>query len=74
VGTGGWSFAKDLSSCHAAQKAESARLYRHRVDVGLIQCSNGHNPHGTQTGHQQFVPESQQRVVDKLYGLSKMVH
>ena len=38
--------------CHAAQKAEFARPYRHRVDVGLIQCSDCHNPHGTQTGHQ----------------------
>jgi DmsE family decaheme c-type cytochrome len=33
--------------CHAQQKAEFARPYRHRVDVGLIQCSDCHNPHGT---------------------------
>lgn len=33
--------------CHATQKAEFDRPYRHRVDVGLIQCSDCHNPHGT---------------------------
>jgi DmsE family decaheme c-type cytochrome len=38
--------------CHATQKAEFARPYRHRVDVGLIQCSDCHNPHGTFVGHQ----------------------
>ena len=38
--------------CHAAQKAEFARPYRHRVDVGLIQCSDCHNPHGTPVGRQ----------------------
>jgi DmsE family decaheme c-type cytochrome len=44
---------KDLCfSCHAAQKAEFARPFRHRVEVGLIQCSDCHNPHGTETGRQ----------------------
>jgi len=38
--------------CHAAQKAQFARPYRHRVDVGLIQCSDCHNPHGTERGGQ----------------------
>ena len=33
--------------CHAQQKAEFARPFKHRVDVGLIQCSDCHNPHGT---------------------------
>ena len=33
--------------CHAQQKAEFARPYRHRVDVGLIQCTDCHNPHGS---------------------------
>ncbi len=33
--------------CHATQKAEFERPYRHRVNVGLIQCSDCHNPHGT---------------------------
>ena len=34
-------------SCHAQQKAEFARPFKHRVDVGLGQCSDCHNPHGT---------------------------
>lgn len=34
-------------SCHAQQKAEFARPYKHRVDVGLIKCSDCHNPHGS---------------------------
>lgn len=38
--------------CHAAQKAEFERPYRHRVDVGLIQCSDCHNPHGGFVGRQ----------------------
>ena len=38
--------------CHAAQKAQFARPYRHRVEVGLIQCSDCHNPHGTERGGQ----------------------
>ena len=38
--------------CHTTQKAEFSRPYRHRVDVGLIQCSDCHNPHGTFVGHQ----------------------
>ncbi len=33
--------------CHATQKAEFARPFRHRVEVGLIQCSDCHNPHGS---------------------------
>jgi len=32
--------------CHATQKAEFARPFKHRVDVGLIQCTDCHNPHG----------------------------
>lgn len=36
-------------SCHATAKAEFARPYHHRVDEGLIQCSDCHNVHGTTT-------------------------
>ena len=38
--------------CHTQQKAEFARPFRHRVDVGLLQCTDCHNPHGTQTQKQ----------------------
>jgi DmsE family decaheme c-type cytochrome len=38
--------------CHTTQKAEFAKPYRHRVDQGLILCSDCHNPHGTGTVRQ----------------------
>ncbi len=34
-------------SCHAQQKAEFERPYRHRVNARLLECSDCHNPHGT---------------------------
>jgi DmsE family decaheme c-type cytochrome len=33
--------------CHATQRAEFARPYRHRVNEGLVQCSDCHDVHGT---------------------------
>ncbi len=53
--------------CHAQQKAEFARPYRHRVDVGLIQCSDCHNPHGTVTGHQLQTAAGQFAVCTKCH-------
>lgn len=35
--------------CHAATRADFARPYRHRVNEGLMQCSDCHNVHGTAT-------------------------
>ena len=35
--------------CHATAKADFAKPYHHRVDEGLIQCSDCHNVHGTAT-------------------------
>jgi DmsE family decaheme c-type cytochrome len=35
--------------CHASAKADFAKPYHHRVDEGLIQCSDCHNVHGTTT-------------------------
>ena len=35
--------------CHTAAKADFAKPYHHRVDEGLIQCSDCHNAHGTTT-------------------------
>ena len=54
-------------ACHAAQKAEFARPYRHRVDSGLIQCSDCHNPHGTQSGHQVRSAAGQFAVCTKCH-------
>ena len=53
--------------CHAAQKAEFARPFRHRVDSGLVQCSDCHNPHGTQTGHQVRAAAGQFAVCTKCH-------
>ena len=53
--------------CHASQKAEFARPYRHRVDSGLMQCSDCHNPHGTQTGHQVRAAAGQFAVCTKCH-------
>jgi len=35
--------------CHTSAKADFARPYHHRVDEGLITCSDCHNVHGTTT-------------------------
>ena len=33
--------------CHTSAKADFAKPYRHRVNEGLVQCSDCHNVHGT---------------------------
>ena len=35
--------------CHTAAKADFAKPYHHRVEEGLVQCNDCHNPHGTAT-------------------------
>jgi len=45
-------------SCHATQRADFMKPYRHRVLEGLIACSDCHNPHGTVTRAQlQTTPQ-----------------
>lgn len=39
-------------SCHATQRAEFARPYHHRVNEGLVECSDCHNLHGAATVRQ----------------------
>ena len=34
-------------TCHLQQKPEFAMPFHHRVNEGLVQCSDCHNPHGT---------------------------
>jgi DmsE family decaheme c-type cytochrome len=34
-------------SCHLQQKSQFEMPFHHRVNAGLIQCSDCHNPHGT---------------------------
>jgi DmsE family decaheme c-type cytochrome len=35
--------------CHTAAKADFGKPYHHRVNEGLVQCSDCHNTHGTTT-------------------------
>ncbi len=53
--------------CHAQQKAEFARPFRHRVDVGLIQCSDCHNPHGTFRDRQLREADGGMEVCNKCH-------
>jgi DmsE family decaheme c-type cytochrome len=38
--------------CHTSAKADFAKPFHHRVNEGLVQCSDCHNPHGTATVRQ----------------------
>ena len=49
-------------TCHLAKKAEFAMPFHHRVNEGLIQCSDCHNPHGT-VGPKQVRTSSTQDAV-----------
>jgi len=53
--------------CHAQQKAEFARPFRHRVDVGLIQCSDCHNPHGSFRDHQLRMADGGMEICTKCH-------
>lgn len=33
--------------CHSSAQADFGKAYHHRVNEGLVQCSDCHNPHGT---------------------------
>ena len=49
-------------TCHLQQKAQFEMPFHHRVNEGLIQCSDCHNPHGT-VKPQQVRTSSTQDVV-----------
>jgi DmsE family decaheme c-type cytochrome len=49
-------------SCHLDKKAQFAMPFHHRVDEGLIQCSDCHNVHGT-VGPKQVRTSSAQDAV-----------
>jgi DmsE family decaheme c-type cytochrome len=53
--------------CHAQQRAEFALPYRHRVDVGLIQCSDCHNPHGSFRDRQQREADGGMQICNKCH-------
>jgi DmsE family decaheme c-type cytochrome len=49
-------------SCHAEQRSDFQKPFRHRVEAGLIQCSDCHNAHGT-TGMRQVRATPEQDFV-----------
>lgn len=54
-------------TCHLTQKAEFQMPFHHRVDEGLIQCSDCHNPHGTEGPKQVRMASSQDQVCFKCH-------
>ena len=38
--------------CHSTEKADFAKPFHHRVEEGLVECSDCHNPHGAATVRQ----------------------
>jgi len=49
-------------SCHLAKKAEFDMPFHHRVNEGLIQCTDCHNPHGTVRPHQVRTSSAQDAI------------
>jgi DmsE family decaheme c-type cytochrome len=54
-------------TCHLAKKAEFAMPFHHRVDEGLIQCSDCHNVHGTQLSRQVRLASTQDAICFKCH-------
>ena len=53
--------------CHTTQKAEFSRPFRHRVNEGLIQCSDCHNVHGSELLRQVRTSSNQDQVCFKCH-------
>jgi len=54
-------------TCHLTQKAEFSRPYRHRVNEGLLTCTDCHNPHGTTIPHQLETSIGDQQICYKCH-------
>lgn len=53
--------------CHTEMKAEFSRPYRHRVNEGLVKCSDCHNEHGGFLPKQLRTSASQDQVCFKCH-------
>ena len=53
--------------CHTEKKAEFNRPFRHRVEQGLIECSDCHNPHGSVLNSQLRETAAQDQVCFKCH-------
>jgi DmsE family decaheme c-type cytochrome len=49
-------------SCHLQQKPQFSMPFHHRVNEGLVQCSDCHNPHGTVAAKQVRASAAQDAV------------
>jgi len=49
-------------SCHLQQKPQFSMPFHHRVNEGLVQCSDCHNPHGTVAAKQVRTSAAQDAV------------
>ncbi len=54
-------------SCHAEQRADFMKPFRHRVDEGLIKCTDCHNAHGTLRDRQLRAMPNQDLVCAKCH-------
>jgi DmsE family decaheme c-type cytochrome len=54
-------------SCHLQQKAQFDMPFHHRVNEGLIQCTDCHNPHGTVKPHQARTSSTQDEICFKCH-------
>lgn len=54
-------------SCHMDVRAQFARPFRHRVNEGLMQCNDCHNPHGGFERHQLRTAVGQDQVCYKCH-------
>ena len=54
-------------SCHREQKADFQKPFRHRVDEGLIKCTDCHNPHGALRDRQLRSSPNQDLVCTKCH-------
>jgi DmsE family decaheme c-type cytochrome len=54
-------------SCHAEQRADFKKPFHHRVEEGLIKCSDCHNAHGTPKDRQLRATPDQDAVCFKCH-------
>ena len=54
-------------SCHLQQKAQFSMPFHHRVNEGLIQCTDCHNPHGTIKPKQVQTSSTQNAICFKCH-------
>lgn len=54
-------------TCHLAKKAEFEMPFHHRVNEGLIKCTDCHNPHGTEGPKQVRMASTQDAVCFKCH-------